>query len=153
MDLAEHEVHLWPSCTAFKAMQASSIKLLASLKEEELRPILPSLVRTALCAPLDLSEHFRCFRKEVQKKISEFEAVNSIVPLLTVDFNVVHEDAIKEQQLRQKTGRSRLQDNVLGGSLQRGLLMELEEGDPIKRMRLVLGELLRLIHEVIIFAF
>ena len=138
--------NLCPSSRAFAAIRTSSVQELSKLSKQELRPILPCLARTALCAPLDISDKFRIMRKEIQKMMSGLEAVNSIVSLLSVDFSTVQEDAIKEQQLRKKLGLggNSLTGSILAESLQTGLLLEFERSEPSRRMRLVLSEILRL---------
>lgn len=134
-----------PSVGSFKSIQSASVQDLVKLPLLELRAILPSLVRTSLCTSLDISENFVVFQQEVRKKISEIEGVNFIASVLSIDFNMVHEDAVKEQRLRQKLGANKMNDDLLSKSLQKALILEFEESDALKRTRLVLSEILRII--------
>ena len=132
-----------PSPSAFATVLSASVQDLVSITLQDLNSILPSLVRTATCVPLDTSEHFAAFRREVQKKVAGIDAVNVIVSLLRIDFNVVHEDAVKEQHLRKKLGGITLTDTITE-SLHKGLLLEFEENNSLQKMRLVLSEILRI---------
>jgi len=101
----------------------------------------------ALCSPVDESAKWTEARKEVQKLLSGLEVVNSIVALLSVDFSLLEQDALKEQQLRRKVGGSAT-SSVLVESLQNGLALEFERSEPSRRLRLVLSELLRIMSQV-----
>ncbi|KAL9980911.1 hypothetical protein ACROYT_G009553 [Oculina patagonica] len=136
-----------PSARAFQAIRSVSVSELSSLRDEELRPLLPCLVRMALCSPVDESAKWTEARKEVQKLLSGLEVVNSIVALLSVDFSLLEQDAMKEQQLRRKVGGSST-SSVLVESLQNGLALEFERSEPSRRLRLVLSELLRIMSQV-----
>eukprot|EP00794_Sanderia_malayensis_P014277 gene14277-15764_t len=139
-----------PTSRTFKAVQSASIQELSSLSKQELRTILPCLARSALCSPLDVSDKFRLVRKEIQRIMSGLEAVNSIVSLLSVDFQSIREDALKEQQLRKKLGAGSHQtESILTESKPNGsLLTEFESSEPSRRIRLVLSEFLRLCNTV-----
>ena len=84
----------------FDAIQSIDIDTISSLSEASLRPVLPSLVRMSLCAPLDASAQWTHDRKKVLKCLSGVEVVNSLVGLLSIDFHELEQDARKEQQLR-----------------------------------------------------
>ena len=85
---------------AFSAIQNVDIDRIASMEESQLRALLPCLVRMSLCAPLDVSSAWVDGRKQVLRVLSGLEVVNSIVALLSVDFNALEQDARKELQLR-----------------------------------------------------
>lgn len=87
-------------CEVFHAMQNVDVAALNKLPEKDLRPVLPCLVRMALCKPLDESESWSASKKEVLKILSGIEVVNSIVALLSIDFHALEQDVNKEQQLR-----------------------------------------------------
>ena len=143
-----------PSCNAFKAVQSASMQQLSKLNQVELRAILPCISRAALCSTLDISDKFRLVMKEIQRLMAGIESVTAIVSLLSVDFAVVREDAVKEQQLRKKLGATSLAESYLADSLENGsLLAEFESSEPAKRIRLVLSELLRLFSLVSILQF
>ena len=84
----------------FQAMQNIDTKQLEELEPSALRPVLPCLVRTALCGPVDKSAGWTKARKVVLKILAGIEDVNSIVALLSIDFHALEQDVKKEQQLR-----------------------------------------------------
>ena len=84
----------------FLAMKNVDIDTLSRSSEADLRPVLPSLVRMALCSPLDSSEKWTQGRKDILKILSGLDIVNSIVALLSIDFHALEQDVKKEQQLR-----------------------------------------------------
>ena len=88
------------SLQTFSSIENVDIDTLSSLSSQELRPILPCLVRMSLCAPLDSSNKWTQERKKILKCLSGVEVVNNLVGLLSVDFHVLELDARKEQQLR-----------------------------------------------------
>ena len=140
-----------PTARAFQAIRSVSVSELSQLRDDEIRPLLPCLVRMALCSPVDESAKWTEARKEVQKLLSGLEVVNSIVALLSVDFNLLEQDALKEQQLRRKIGGGS-GTSVLVESLQNGLALEFERStsEPSRRLRLVLSEVLRIMSQVIV---
>lgn len=125
----------------FRSIQNVNIEELSKCTEEEIRPILPCLVRMSLISPLDTSKKCSKQKMDILTIISGIELVNSIVALLSIDFHVLEADVKKEQQLRQKTG-SNSTDSALIGSLPNGLALEYERSDMTRRLRLVLSELL-----------
>ncbi|KAK6190857.1 hypothetical protein SNE40_002632 [Patella caerulea] len=131
----------------FQSMQNVDIRGLSCCSETELRPVLPSLVRMALCAPLDMGDEWTQDRKEISKILSGLEIVNNIVTLLSIDFHALEQDVKKEQQLRSKIGGNQT-DSVLISNLQHGLVLEFERSDPARRIRLLLSELLFVMSEI-----
>ncbi|XP_012557511.2 integrator complex subunit 2 isoform X1 [Hydra vulgaris] len=130
---------LLPTEDTFIALQSGSIKRILNLSNGKIRPILPSLVQL-ISKPAENVE-FECFQKEVIKKLSQIDDVNTVSKLFKIDFGIVHEDAIKEQHLHKKLGSIEMSNDLLGES--KGILLEFEESDEIKRIRLVLSEILR----------
>lgn len=128
-------------CEVFHAMQNVDVAALNKLPEKDLRPVLPCLVRMALCKPLDESESWSASKKEVLKILSGIEVVNSIVALLSIDFHALEQDVNKEQQLRTKLGGNQ-SESILISQLQNGVALEFERSDPPRRLRLLLSELL-----------
>lgn len=125
----------------FRAIQNVDIEELSKCTEQELRPILPCLVRMSLISPLDTSKKCSKQKLDILTIISGIEIVNSIVALLSIDFHVLEADVKKEQQLRQRSGTSQ-SDSILINSLTNGLALEYERSDMTRRLRLVLSELL-----------
>jgi len=86
-----------------KSLQNVNIKELAKCTPEEIRPVLPCLVRMSLIAPLDAHDVTReCAedKKVILTLLSGIEIVNSLVALLSIDFHCLEVDVKKEQQLR-----------------------------------------------------
>ncbi|XP_066297734.1 integrator complex subunit 2-like [Branchiostoma lanceolatum] len=124
---------------SFQAVYGVDVDLMATLSEEEVRCLLPCLVRMSLCAAMDGSERWAQNRKTILKLLSSHEPVNSIVALLSVDFHALEQDARKEQAIRSKLGGSELESTLTS---QAGLALEFERSDAASRLRLVLRELL-----------
>ncbi|KAI1291959.1 Integrator complex subunit 2 [Halotydeus destructor] len=110
-----------------------------SMAASEIRPLMPSLVRMALCMSPDSSQDWVQRKKKILKKLSSNETANSIVSLLSVDFHALDIDVKKEVLLRQKMGVMP-GDSVLISSLTDGLALEFERSDGIRKLRLVLSE-------------
>ncbi|XP_048582667.1 integrator complex subunit 2 isoform X2 [Nematostella vectensis] len=140
-------VQYFPTARAFRAIRSASVTELSKLDNASLRPLLPCLVRMALCSPVDQSVSWTEARKEVQKILSGLEIVNSIVALLSVDFSFLEQDALKELQLRKKVGGG-AGASVLVESLQNELALEFERSEPSRRLRLILSELLRIMSKL-----
>ncbi|XP_071790085.1 integrator complex subunit 2-like [Asterias amurensis] len=127
------------SSEAFEAIQNVDIERIANMDEASIRALLPCLVRMSLCAPLDVSQSWVEGRKQILRVLSGLEVVNSIVALLSVDFNALEQDARKELQMRHKLGET---ENLLTANIQHGLALEFERSDPARRLRLLISELL-----------
>lgn len=84
----------------FEAISSMDIDLISSLDENEIRPLLPSLLRIALCRSLDESQFWNYQRKRIMQILYNHEAANVIVSLLSVDFSALEMHVKKEQQLR-----------------------------------------------------
>lgn len=146
--------NLIPTPNTFRCIASASLTQILELTQYEARVVLPTLIRTCVCKGLDESSEFMYFKQEIQKKIRDFEETNFVSMLLNIDFQMVHGDAVKEQHLRNKvdgprSGKSKMLGNV---SLKK-LALEFEEGDPLKRTRIVLSELLRVKSEVRLYLF
>ena len=84
----------------FKALERADMLALSQCREEEIRPILPCLVRMSLIAAIENTIESTEARKAILKILSGIEPVNSLVALLSVDFVTLETDIKKEQQLR-----------------------------------------------------
>lgn len=133
---------------AFQAIQSLDIDKINALTHSQIRPILPSLVRMALCMPLDSSEEWLEKKKRILIKLSGIEISNSIVTLLSVDFHSLDMDVKKEVMLRSKigihTGSSNESSTLLVPPLIDGIALEFERADGMRKFRLVLNELLNI---------
>lgn len=130
---------------AFAAIQRVNTDELAQLSESELRPLLPCLVRMALCAPLDQSWEWAQKRKVILQLLSGIEVVNSLVALLSIDFHALEVDVRKEQQ-RCRIGPAG--ESALISSSPNGLALDFERSDSARRLRLFLSELLSVMAQV-----
>lgn len=83
--------------TTFEIIEGCDLENLTNLNSNELRPFLPLLVRSSLVGDV-------VNRKQkpatVLAALSDIEAVNSIITLLSVDFQALEVDVKKELQLR-----------------------------------------------------
>ncbi|KAK9892458.1 hypothetical protein WA026_019910 [Henosepilachna vigintioctopunctata] len=126
----------------FRAIQNVDMKELSKCTEQEIRPVLPCLVRMGLISPLDTSKKCTSMKIDILTIVSGMELVNSIVALLSIDFHKLEVDVRKEQLLRQK-GNTALNDSVLiGNSMNTSMALEYERSDMTRRLSILLGELL-----------
>ncbi|XP_072383743.1 integrator complex subunit 2 [Diabrotica undecimpunctata] len=126
----------------FRAIQHVNVEELAKCSEQEIRPVLPCLVRMGLISPLDTSKKCMNMKVTILTIVSGMELVNSIVALLSIDFHKLEIDVKKEQQLRQK-GNTLLNDSILIGNLSNtSMALEYERSDMTRRLSILLGELL-----------
>lgn len=132
---------LVPSQKTFCAIRDLNLDVIEKLDFCQIRPILPSLVRMGWCPSLDTNADWKERRKQIQKMLSGLEVINSVVSLLSFDFHALEMDVRKEQQLRLKCG-SNPTDSLLISSLTEGLALEFERCDGIRKLRLLLSELI-----------
>ena len=79
------------------------------------------------------------------------QEANAIKKYLSVDFQELKQDALKEQQLLRKLppGEERgSAQSVLASALQYGLAIEFERSDHMRKLRLILSELLKVMNQV-----
>ena len=77
--------------------------------------------------------------------------MNGIKKYLELDFTELKHDAVREQQLLRKLhpGENRPQEgSVLASSIPHGLVVEFERSGCMRQLRLLLSELLRIMHQV-----
>lgn len=127
---------------AFLTLQRVDVDALVTFPEWELRPLLPCLVRMALCSPLDLRPEWTLKKETILRVLSGIESVNAIVALLSIDFHLLEIDVRKEQLLRNKAGPSA--ESVLVSSFSNAISLEFERSDAARRLRLVLSQLIML---------
>ncbi|CAK8692806.1 unnamed protein product [Clavelina lepadiformis] len=139
--------HITPH--VFKLMNNLKIMGLLSLQQQQVRPLLPSLVRMSLCSSLDTSAEWQEKRKYLLQLLSGIDAVNDIIALLSVDFHDLEEDARKEQQTRMKLGTANSTEGSIAASVKRqGIVLEFERSEPSRRFRIVLSELLPILMQL-----
>lgn len=84
----------------FEALENLNIDNLMQCTSEDIRPILPCLVRMALISPLDIPKYCAQAKKDILTLLSGIELVNSMVSLLSIEFHALEHDLKKEQQMR-----------------------------------------------------
>lgn len=84
----------------FKAIKDVDVEVLTKCSPEEIRPIIPCLVRMALISPLDITNYCAEAKKEILTLLSGIDLVNFIVSLLSIEFHALEVDLKKEQQMR-----------------------------------------------------
>lgn len=133
---------------AFTAMQNLNIGDLKRCRLNEIRPLLPCLVRMSLLTPLDNTKATIETRKMILSLLVSLEEVNNIVSLLQVDYHELETDVRKEQQLRQKIGNTK-QDSAQFHGLQNGVALGFERADVTRKVRIVLSELFYIQSQII----
>lgn len=84
----------------FRALKDLDITNLMKCTSEEIRPIIPCLVRMALISPMDITNYCAESKKDVLTLLAGIDLVNFIVSLLSIEFHALEVDVKKEQQLR-----------------------------------------------------
>lgn len=125
---------------AFAAIQKLNVAELVQCTADEIRPLLPCLVRMSLLPPLDATKSWMENRKQLLSILAGIEVVNNIVSLLQVSFHDLEVDVKKEQQLRQKINYT-AQDSAQFHSLSNGVVMGFERADTASKVKVVLSEL------------
>ncbi|XP_013200586.1 integrator complex subunit 2 [Amyelois transitella] len=127
----------------FQAIQHVDIEALMKFNHEEIRPIIPCLVRMALISPLDITRYCAEAKKDILTLLSGIDLVNFIVSLLSIEFHTLEVDLKKEQQMRQKNG-SQCVESFLIQKVVNGIANDFEHSDSARRVRLVLSEILQM---------
>ncbi|CAG9784484.1 unnamed protein product [Diatraea saccharalis] len=127
----------------FKAIKDLDVENLMKCSPEEVRPIIPCLVRMALISPLDTTKYCAEAKKDILTLLSGIDLVNFIVSLLSIEFHALEVDLKKEQQMRQKNG-SQCTESILVPSIVNGIASDFEQSDSARRVRLVLSEILQM---------
>lgn len=84
----------------FKAIKDLDISGLMKCSADEIRPIVPCLVRMALISPLDITKYCAEAKKDILTLLAGIDLVNFIVSLLSIEFHALEVDVKKEQQMR-----------------------------------------------------
>ncbi|XP_022123058.2 integrator complex subunit 2 [Pieris rapae] len=127
----------------FKALKDVDIDTLMKSSSEEIRPIIPCLVRMALLSPLDVTRYCAEAKKDILTLLSGIDLVNFIVSLLSIEFHALEVDLKKEQQIRQKNGSQNV-ESFLIQNIVNGIANDFEQSDSARRVRLVLSELIQM---------
>ena len=137
----------------FGAMQTLDITSLASYPENEIRPVLPSLVRMSLLSPLDNTTSSMESRKQILAVLIGIEVVNIIVSYLQVNYHELENDLKKELLTRQKNSNVTFFDGQTPQpqpeyGLQSGIALGFERADVARKVRVVLSEIFSLQQQV-----
>lgn len=136
--------------SAFKAIHTLDVDEIGQLSADELRPLLPCLVRMGVYSSCQNSPEWANKRKLILQIISQNEEVNSIISLLSVDFHAMEIDVKKELEqksvlsanLSENLNKNALNDNnVIISSIVNNLSLDFERSDGFCRMRLIISEL------------
>lgn len=84
----------------FESIESLNIEELLKCSAEDIRPILPCLVRMALISPVDIPKYCAEAKKDILTLLAGVELVNSMVSLLSIEFHALEHDLKKEQQMR-----------------------------------------------------
>lgn len=84
----------------FEAIKNVDIAALMTFSPDEIRPIIPCLVRMALISPQDITKYCAEAKKDILTLLSGIDLVNFIVSLLSIEFHTLEVDLKKEQQMR-----------------------------------------------------
>lgn len=123
----------------FLAMQTMNISVLKTFPPNEIRKILPSLVRMSLLSHIQNTKSKMDLRREVLSLLVEIEVVNNIVQYLQVNYNELENELKKEQQQRQKIGMSEFQMQSYG--LQSGIALGFERAELARKVKAVLSQI------------
>lgn len=86
------------SIETFNAINLLDIDLIKKLTKNQLIPILPCLTRMTFCPSLDKSEEWNQKKKQIHQLLNEMEEVNTIVSLLSIDFQSLDNEIKKLKQ-------------------------------------------------------
>ena len=148
--------HPHPCPEIFAAILSGNISKFWDHPRASLNPFLPLICKAVShSAPnnQDLSVTWVRYRKALHSLLLDVEAVNHVKKYLQLDFGEIKHDALREQQLLKKLHpgeRPAVGESVLMSSMKEGAITEFEKGGKKRRFRVVLGEVLRVIHQVII---
>lgn len=96
------EVRMLPPVNpeVFQRVELGMLDTLNEFTKEDLRPFLPILIRSGLLLVGDISGRPKEFRHGILVPLSDIEAMNLFVALLSVDYTALEGDVKKELQLR-----------------------------------------------------
>ena len=128
---------------AFSAIHKINTHELQSLSNEEIRPLLPCLARIAFRYKFEVSPITEIERDTILEIIKKHEDINSIISLLSYDFQAMELDLRKELEQRVVI-RSNLTD--LRSSINENTIISLDfsRNENFCRHRLIINELLQM---------
>ena len=143
---------LVPSEYVYNALRTGNITALESCPPRDLLPVLPSLVRLAICPPLDKSDFWYRQSKRFIPLITSHHAANLISSLSAVDFSALEADTVKSIALIQKLSSldstpAPLPPSLLVGTVRESMLLDFERSGVERKMRLLTAELVRLLYQ------
>lgn len=121
----------------FLAMQTMNISKLKEYPRNEIRTILPSLVRMSLLSHIQNTKSKMDLRREVLSLLVEIEVVNNIVQYLQINYCELEIELKKEQQQRMKVAFSSDQNLTC----QNGLAIFFERAELARKVKAVLSQI------------
>lgn len=135
----------------FAAIRAGDVAELWKSPRNYLRPFLPYLVRISSSSSSAYGATWSKQRLLLLSLLAEVEEVNEVKKYLDLDFSELKHDAVKEQQLLHKLHPGENKPNessVLATNVSSGIMVDYERSGCMRRSRLVLSELLKIMHQV-----
>ena len=137
-----------PNKHVFLALSFGELHRLREFPASDLRPFLPLLSSYLQPVPSGTSDVEQdAISLQVARALVGLPAANQVLAYASADFQLLEEDARKEQRLLQKAasdGARASAGSVLAQCVENGLCIEFERGDVERRFRLLLSEVLYL---------
>lgn len=138
-----------PNKDVFLALSFGELHKLKDFSTADIRPFLPLLslhLQSELPGASDGEQD--ALSLQVAEALVGLPAANKVLAYASADFQLLEEDARKEQRVLQKAASSGARasggGSVLARSVENGLCIEFERGDVERRFRLLLSEVLHL---------
>ena len=138
-----------PNKDVFLALSFGELHKLKDFSTADIRPFLPLLslhLQPELPGASDGEQD--ALSLQVAEALVGLPAANKVLAYASADFQLLEEDARKEQRVLQKAASSGARasggGSVLARSVENGLCIEFERGDVERRFRLLLSEVLHL---------
>ena len=128
---------------AFNAIYKIDILELHNLSNEEMRPLLPCLARIAFRYKFEVSPVTEIERNTILEIIKKHEDINSIISLLSYDFQAMELDLRKELEQRVviRTNLTDLKSSINENSI---ISLDFSRNENFCRHRLIINELLQM---------
>ena len=121
----------------FKSISLVDVAELLKLSLDEIRPVLPILVRMSLCTPLNTSEEWKLKKKQFIQILSGIDSVNRIIHFLQIqDFDKLQEDSVKDHRLQLKQLSNKQKPHIS--------VIKFEQSEPYAQLQLIISEILKI---------
>lgn len=119
------------SIETFNAINLLDLDLIKNLPDNQLRPVLPCLTRMAFCQSLDKSEEWKTKKMRILQIVNHMEEVNTIVSLLSVDFQAL------DHEIRKNSKQKLIETSP-------NLGLDFESGQPSAKLMIFFSEYFRI---------